>query len=250
MKKFRKIWDGQTNGFLLDNREMRSDYRAYYAAFMERFPESGVTMTAFKNQVSRLGIADRGKSTSFSRKPRPLYSEHVKKGYVRIKVAQPNEWMMKSKWVYMETHPWEDFSERSNYVFLDGDNRNFSPDNIGRVPIRMMSNYAREAARCGTADERRLALAKVKLRFAMLDRGEELGLVADYNRKNPKRKSRVFRSEAAARRKAYIAGRKEREKELRDARYRKMMADPVLHERHKAYVREQYRKRMEKRRGC
>ena len=54
MNNFRKIWNAETNGFIIENKSMNEDYNAFYSAFSERFPDSGVTFTAFKTQVSRL----------------------------------------------------------------------------------------------------------------------------------------------------------------------------------------------------
>lgn len=188
MKKFRKIWDEAKNGWLLSHKDM--DRRKAYALFLEAFPDaSDVTETAFNNQRSRMGAVKR-KNLHSSTKCRPLYSEHLKKGYIRIKIAQPNVWVLKSKWVYMETHPWEDFSERSNYIFLDGDNRNFSPGNIERVPLKTMGVF-NSLGGCvkGHPELTRLNVARAKLKQAELDAGERLGLTVTQGN------SRKFRDE-------------------------------------------------------
>ena len=140
MMRFRKIWDETTNSFIFAHKELVKDYKTFHALFMQNFPDSQVTYTAFKNQCSRLGVVQHH-NPHVSTKKRPLYAEHCKKGYVRIKIAEPNVWVSKSKWVYMETHPWEDFTERSNYIFVDGNNRNFSPENIERVELKYMAQF-------------------------------------------------------------------------------------------------------------
>ena len=140
MMRFRKIWDETTNSFIFAHKELVKDYKTFHALFMQNFPDSQVTFTAFKNQCSRIGVVQHH-NPHVSTKKRPLYAEHCKKGYVRIKIAEPNVWVSKSKWVYMETHPWEDFTERSNYIFLDGNNRNFSPENIERVELKYMAQF-------------------------------------------------------------------------------------------------------------
>lgn len=174
MKKFRKIWNDETNGFLTEHKGLNR--MEVYEAFMVRFPDSRVTFCALCNQLSRLGL--RQCRPHGTRRPRPLWSEQVKKGYVRIKIAEPNVWVSKAKWVYMETHPWEDFSERSNYVFLDGDNRNFSPENIERVPIKFMGLF-NIAGGCekGNPELTKLRILQVKMKLAIYDAGENLGLV-------------------------------------------------------------------------
>lgn len=178
MKEFRKIWDDETNGFLVACRDLsREDC---YRVFMAKFPDSKVTFCALCNQLSRLHLRPHMKHGST--RHRPLYSEQVKKGYVRIKVAEPNVWMQKNKWVYMETHPWEDFTERSNYVFLDGDNRNFSPDNIERVPLKVMGVFnLMGGCKKGNPEITKLRILQAKLKLAMLDVGDKLGLVVHVN---------------------------------------------------------------------
>lgn len=174
---FRKIWNETTNGFIFKNKEMVNDYKNFYAAFMEEFPYSQVTYVAFKNQCSRLGVVSRHNPHVYHA-PRPLYSEHHKKGYVRIKIAQPNVWISKAKWVYMETHPWEDFTESSEYIFLDGDTRNFHPNNIERLPRRIATLFANAGGNKGGPEIVKLRIAQCKLKMATLDAGEKLGLTS------------------------------------------------------------------------
>ena len=179
MMRFRKIWDETTNSFIFAHKELVSDYKTFYALFMENFPDSAVTYVAFKNQCSRLGVVRRHNS-HVSTKKRPLYAEHCKKGYVRIKIAEPNVWVSKAKWVYMETHPWEDCSERSNYVFLNGDNRDFSPENIERVPLKVMGVFnLMGGCEKGNPEVTKLRILQAKLKIKTLDAGEKLGLVAN-----------------------------------------------------------------------
>ena len=130
MKHFRKIWNEETNSFLISHKDMNKNYKAFYSAFMAKFPGCEVSYTAFKNQLSRLDLCKTTRS-NFSTKQVPLYSEHQKKGYTFIKIAEPNEWISKSKWVYIATHPAEAFEHYSTkqkylYVYLDGNNRNFA----------------------------------------------------------------------------------------------------------------------------
>lgn len=194
---FRKIWNETTNGFIFKNKEMVNDYKSFYAAFMKEFPYSQITYVAFKNQCSRLGVVSRHNPHVY-RAPRPLYSEHQKKGYVRIKIAQPNVWVSKAKWVYMETHPWEDFTESSEYIFLDGNNRNFHPDNIGRLPRRCQTIFANLGGNKGGPEVVRLRIAQSIHKAALLDAGEKLGLVINY------KAGRRFRDDVArAARKRY-----------------------------------------------
>ena len=179
MKKFRKVWTDELNEWLKTTKGMTP--KESFILFQKTYPQiTDVTYTAFKNQRSRMGAAKEYKGLHVARKPRPLYAEHYKKGYVRIKIAQPNVWVTKSKWVYMETHPWEDFTERSNYIFLDGNNRNFDPHNIERVPLKIMGVFNLLGG-CvkGSPELTKLRILQAKLKIAMLDAGEKHGLVTD-----------------------------------------------------------------------
>lgn len=244
MKHFRKIWNEDTNGFILANKEMRFDYQKFYSAFIEQFPDSEVSYTAFKNQVSRLGIADRAKSTHNSRTIRPLWSEQVKKGYVRIKIAQPNVWVSKAKWIYMETHPWEDFSERSNYVFLDGNSRNFDPKNIERVPLRCMGQFNLiGGCEKGNPGVTKLRILMAKEKMARFDLGEKLGLTANGGN------GRVFKESRNARQREY-SKRITADDKRREARNKTVRAylerkrnDPAWVEAQRSYYREYARKK-------
>ena len=164
--------------------------------FTESFPDADISQSAFNTRRSVVGAA---KYQRLGRcRALALYSEQIKKGYVRIKIAQPNVWISKGAWVYMETHPWEDFSEKSHYIFLDGNTRNFSPDNIERVPFKIMPIFGNLGGRVqGNPDLTRLNIARAKLISARLDAGERLGLTLRQGR------SRIFREEANNRMRIY-----------------------------------------------
>ena len=233
MKNFRKVWNDDTNGFLLKTKDMVFNHKAFYEAFMKKFPDSRVTYCAFKNQCSRLGVVSR-KNPHGACKCRPLYSEHHKKGYVRIKIAQPNVWISKAKWVYMETHPWEDFTEPSEYIFLDGNTRNFHPNNIERLPRRIATLFANAGGKKGGPEIVKLRIAQCKLKMAMLDAGEKLGLtcstskgrrfIEDRNASQRERMKRLlknddYRKKFNQQRREY----KQRIKKSDPARYQKML---------------------------
>lgn len=252
MERFRKIWNEKTEGFLILHRELAgTDYDRLLKLFLEAFPDSRVTKCAIKNQCSRLGLCQ--PRCSHSTKQRPLYSEQVKKGYVRIKIAQPNVWVSKSKWVYMETHPWEDFSERSSYVFLDGDTRNFSPENIERVPLKLMGIYnLTGGAAKGCPELTRIRIAQARLKYSLMDAAEKEGLAAVIISKETGHVSRVFKDRRNERARKYNSD--PAKKTLMAARrreyYRKLKEEhpekyEARRERLKAYHKEYYRKHKE-----
>lgn len=245
MRKFRRIWDDAKRAWLEANKGVPRKLR--YEFFLLEFPDAAdVTFVAFCNEASRIG-ATMVKNPHRSKLARPVGSEQVKKGYVRIKVAQPNVWMSKAKWVYMKAHPDEDLSERSNYVFLDGNNRNFAPENIRRVPAKAMGLFnlmgGTEAGNPG-ATAARIAMAKLKL--AQFDAGERLGLVRA-SEKGGRRFKDDVRAEARRHCKAVAADPERRAK--RNAYVRAYLAekskDPDWKERRRKYQREWARKQRE-----
>lgn len=197
MTHFRKIWDEQKRRWMLAHKDLPR--REAYREFLNAFPDAqDVTETAFYNQRSRIGAA-KTHAVHGTTKARPLYSEQIKKGYVRIKIAQPNVWVSKAKWVYMETHPWEDFTERSNYIFLDGNTRNFAPQNIERVPLSVMGIFnLMGGTQKGEPELTKIRVLQAKLRYATTDAGEKLGLT-----KNIGKQRRVFTEEYNAKVRAY-----------------------------------------------
>ena len=218
MKKFRKIWNAELNAWLIEHKDMNR--KESYQLFVKEHPGLDISETAYNNQRSRVGAVEyhnHHKSTA----SRPLYSEQKKKGYIRIKVALPNVWMQKGKWVYMETHPWEDFTERSNYVFLDGDNRNFHPDNIERVPLSVMGIFnLMGGCEKGNPEVTRIRIAQAKFKRALLDKGEKMGLVKYYGSsrrftEDVNRKAREYNStpERKARNAQLARERRQRQKE-------------------------------------
>lgn len=180
MKHFRKVWNEETNGWLIAHRELNKNYDEMLRLFLEAFPDTCVSRDALKTQCSVIGVSQKRNAEYRHPSCRPLYSEHIKKGYVQIKIAEPSVWCSKAKWVYMETHPWEDFSEPSMYIFLDGNNRNFHPANIERLPRKLCAVFNNMGGTEGGAEVVRLRIAQVKLKMAVLDAGEKIGLVCNF----------------------------------------------------------------------
>ena len=144
--------------------------------FKEKFPESDFTENAIATKMSEVGAS---RKRNYSWNNRPLYSERVKKGYVQIKVAMPNVWWQKQKWVYLETHPWEitKINATDVFIFLDGDNRNFAPKNIERLERKLQLAFIHCGGVVkGNATLSRINLARAKLTVAMLDAGEKIGI--------------------------------------------------------------------------
>lgn len=240
MKKFRKVWTDELNEWLKTTKGMTP--KDAYSLFLEKFNITDVTYVAFKNQRSKMGASGE-RVGKLQRPKRPLYAEQIKKGYVRIKVAEPNVWMQKNKWVYIETHPWEDCSERSNYVFLDGDNRNFNPNNIERVPLKVMGVFnLMGGCEKGNPEITKLRILNAKLKLAILDKGRKNAGRLFIKERNEK--ARIYNS--SPERKKILAERaKEYRKRLKienPEKYAEMM------EKHKVYSKEYHKRKKES--GC
>lgn len=148
---------------------------------------------------------------------KPIGSLQVKKGYVQVKVAEPNKWMQYQRYVWEQNHPGES-AEGMVVIFMDGNSRNFDPSNLARVSrgeLNVMARMGHTAAM--SREEReicllraRVALAKVKL--AGREKAYALSNKANYERKknDPAEK---------AKRAAYAK-----------QRFANIMADPVKHE--------------------
>ena len=144
--------------------------------FKEKFPESDFTENAIATKMSEVGASRKRCS---SRKRKPLYNQRKKQTYIQIKVAQKKKKKKKQKWVYLETHPWEvkNINETDVFIFLDGDNRNFAPNNIERLERKLQPTFIHCGGIVkGNATLSRINLARAKLTVAMLDAGEKIGI--------------------------------------------------------------------------
>ena len=172
-----RIWDKQKNDWLKKHAE--ESPALLYSLFCEAFPGVKTTQTGVTNQRSRIGACARHNPNKKSRQARPLYSEQIRKGYVFIKIAQPNVWISKSKWVWIESHPWlyHTVQKRDNFIFIDGDKRNFKPSNIVKVSIRQMAILNTDGKLpIGNKDLVLFRVAKSKLKLAIFDRAEKLNM--------------------------------------------------------------------------
>lgn len=149
------------------------DRETAYKAFCEKF--TGITATAFYNQCSRLGVSP--KKPHGTNKRAKLYEERIKKGYVVIKVAEPSAWKSKAHWVWEETHPWEQTAKTDNFIFLNGDNRDFSPANIERLESKYRTLFLKFGGSDKDPKITKVRLLQARLRSAQLDVGEKIGTV-------------------------------------------------------------------------
>lgn len=186
MKNYRTIWDAEKDNWIIQNKHLCR--KEGYKQFLLAFPDVKTTAVAFEYRCKYLRCLTCPKKSRIPANRKPLYSEQIKKGYVKIKIAQPSVWVQKSQWVYMETHPWEDFTEPSRYFFLDGDARNFNPANIERVPLKLVGIFARLGGTAkGNPDLTKVRILQAKLTSKLLDVSEAQGFT--FRRQNG---ARVF----------------------------------------------------------
>lgn len=147
-----------------------------YEKFCKRFGTE-TTRTAYRNQRSRMGLSKHINFKRSSTKKRPLYSEHENKGYIFIKVAQPSTWISKARWVWQETHPGELVEETDCFYFLDGNNRNFNPENIERVEKRLEPIIPQTGGIVkGDPEASKINILRARLKLATFDMAEKAGL--------------------------------------------------------------------------
>lgn len=234
MTHFRRCWDDEKRRFLLDHKDMSR--KELYALFCRTFGRTDISFCAVMNERSRCG-AVRKKNPHKSTKAKPLYSEQVKKGFVRIKVAQPNVWIQKSRWVYEETHPGYIYDSSDCFYFLDGDQRNFSPDNIALMkrPCQGLFQFFGGTVK-GHPELTRLHILQARMRLAQLDIAEKAGLTLKSGAGR-----RFKREAAAAARKAWHRKTDEERRAVLHERWLKlkerMAADPEFREEYRARMR-------------
>ena len=194
-------WTEEQENWLIEHKNIRGK-KAMHEAFYTAFPDATFTDAAISTKRTELGAY----GTVYDwrhRTARPLYSETVKQGYVMIKVSS-HEWWQKQKWVWVETHPGEPFTIRNQFVFLDGDNRNFSPDNIWKVDHRIIGlmNRTYGGFQKGHPEENLIKLLQAEMKLKTLDLGDELGLTVNYG------VGRVLKSERNRKAREYNAKKK------------------------------------------
>jgi len=180
MDHFRKIWDEDKHNWMKVNSKCGTR-QEQYERFLLAFPEADdVSFTAFCNERVRCGAG----TTTFahgSTKALPIYSEHMKKGFVYIKVAQPSVWISKARWVYEQCHKDYIFNKNDKFIFLDGDKTNFSPENIGKINQKYMGIYSSMGGTVkGCPEINKLRIIQAELRSKQLDVLENLGMATAY----------------------------------------------------------------------
>lgn len=232
MKHFRKIWDNPKHDFLMSHREVK--IKECYQLFLKTFPEAqDVTETAFRNERSRIGaISDFYKNSTKNhgpRKPKPLLSEQVKKGYIRVKVEQPNKWMFKHHYVWWQNTGHKPEPKKETVIFLDGNNRNFDFHNLFLMPRDCIAIFNNNKLKLGIVpgnpEATRINATNAILIHKTFNLGRKIGLVSQASGR--------FKEDISAYTKARYQNKTEEIKEQRKKWYEKLKKDPVKYEKYK-----------------
>lgn len=249
MTHFRKIWDKTKHDFLMQHKEMQ--IAECYQLFLKTFPEAqDVTLTAFKNERSRIGaISEKYKNrlkNHGSRAPKPLFSEHVKKGYVKIKIEQPNVWMFKHHYVWWQNTGYKPEPKKETVIFLDGNNRNFDFNNLFLLPracIAILNNPGNKLGIVpGNPELTKINAMNAILIHQIFEQGKKNGLVSKASGRfksdmNEYQKNRM---------KNLTPEQKEKMKIRRQKRFEKLRNNPEKFEAFKAKRRENYHRNKNK----
>lgn len=232
MKHFRKIWDKPKRDFLMSHRELK--IKECYQLFLKTFPDAqDVTETAFRNERSRIGaISDFYKNSTKNHGPRklkPLLSEQFKKGYIRVKVEQPNKWMFKHHYVWWQNTGHKPEPKKETVIFLDGNNRNFDFHNLFLMPRDCIAIFNNNKLKLGIVpgnpEATRINATNAILIHKTFNLGRKIGLVSQASGR--------FKEDINACAKARYQNQTEEIKEQRKKWYEKLKNDPVKYEKYK-----------------
>lgn len=194
-----KYWTDEKNKWLIDNTSGMKRADAY-ALWCKHWPNENKSEGAVNNQRSRLKCASYTRIYTHSTKIKPLYTERIKTGYWQIKVALPNVWWSKAKWVWINTHPDEldSLLETDCFYFADGNRDNFNYENIIRLHRNEQTIFQLMGGIVpGNPELTKLHLIMAKHKLAILDAAERCGDVVNH------RGCRVIREDFNAKARAY-----------------------------------------------
>lgn len=146
-----------------------------YKLFIKNFPDADTTEVAFYNQRSRSGASPKKPHGSNRRKP--LYAESRSKKYCMIKIAEPDVWISKARWIYEETHPGELTEPGDEFHFLNSNREDFSPANIIKVKQKERTAFLQTGGADTNPEITKSRLLQARLKIAELDLGEKIGMV-------------------------------------------------------------------------
>lgn len=189
--------------------------------FGREFTDKAVCAHCYENGI-QLGLCYSNSDVQRGEKHwrhRPVGSFQEKKGYIRIKVAEPNHWMQYQRYVWEQNHPGES-AEGKTVIFMDGNNRNFDPANLECVERGELSVMAKLGCTAESSrEERELYLLRARLVCAKSKMLGPKEAAKRHNQMNYERRKND--PEVKAKRAAYAKNRRA-----------EIMADPVRHQEH------------------
>lgn len=90
-----------------------------------------------KNGIILNNVKSKAHAGKNRRGSRPIGTERVRKGYVEVKVEQPNVWDQKHRHIW-EQHQGRKLKHNEIVIFLDKDIRNFDVDNLAMIPRELL----------------------------------------------------------------------------------------------------------------
>lgn len=174
MKHFRKVWFPDKIEFIKTNKQLNN--KEMLEKLLELYPNSEITMRALIAKRSELRCSFGKAHKGAGPKPKPLFSEHVKKDYVLIKIAE-NTWISKARYIYQKAHPEYIFAKGDIFIFLDGNHYNFEITNIEVISKELKAILASFGGVIKDHPElTRINILNAKLKKARLDLAEKSGL--------------------------------------------------------------------------
>lgn len=187
--------------------------------FCREFTDRALCTHCYDNGI-QLGLCNSNSDVPRGEKHwrhRPVGSFQEKKGYIRIKVAEPNKWMQYQRYVWEQNHPGQS-AEGKTVIFMDGNIRNFDPSNlecVERAELSVMAELGCTAE--SSREERELYLLRARL---LLAKSTILGAKEASKRHNKMNYERRKNDpEVKVKRAAYAK-----------QRLAEIMADPVRHQ--------------------
>lgn len=138
------------------------------------FSENAFVTHCYESGI-QLGLASSNSNVPRGEKHwrhRGVGSFQEKKGYVRIKIAEPNVWMQYQRYVWEQNHPGES-AEGKTVIFMDGNNRNFEPSNlecVTRGELSVMAELGHTSQM--TREEREICLMRARI---LIQKGNLIG---------------------------------------------------------------------------
>lgn len=173
-----------------------------------------------------------------------LLTEREKKGYIQVKVAQPNVWKQKQVYLYEKEHNIIVQKGKEVVIFLDGNNRNFDIDNLYLLERKYLSQLNNMRSEESGREDVLEMIELLKVKEKMLDLAEKVNLASTI--KDGKYTYRRLKSNANAHVREWAKKNPERRKEI-TARYRTKQRKHL--ERLKVCNPERYEQLKEKRRA-